>query len=92
MSQGDRWVIRIGLAMMIAVASAIAIFWFTGWPLVDSYIPPVLADMNCAGPDNCGAASRRLNDLIHAKYPMGSRQDILDRDLTPNVSRGCIKA
>jgi hypothetical protein len=82
MSRGDKWVIRIGTAMIVAVVSAIAIFWFTGWPLVDSYVPPALAGMDCASDTNCSAASRRFSDRIHAKYPIGSKQDILDRDLT----------
>jgi len=44
--------------------------------------PPILAGIDCASPDNCAAASKRFSDRLLTKYPLGSRQDILDRDLT----------
>jgi hypothetical protein len=46
-----------------------------------NYKPPILADIHCASRTDCRAASEKFNQVVHAMYPVGSNQDLLDRDL-----------
>ena len=83
MARGDKWVIRIGLAMIIAVASAVATLWITGWTPIKPYVPPKpeAALTEHLGGKTWDEASREFDRRVKARFPVGTAESAMTLDL-----------
>ena len=78
LKRGDRWVMRTGMALIIAVASAIATLWITGWTLFKPYVPPtprsVLTEQ-LSGPWD--QVSKEFDRRVKAAFPIGTAESAM---------------
>src|SRR5437870_1396085 len=83
MTRGDRWVIRIGMAMIIAVVSAIATLWITGWTPIKVYVPPQprssLTEQRSG--KTWAEISAEVDRRVKARFPLGSPESAMTLEI-----------
>jgi hypothetical protein len=83
MARGDRWIFRIGMAMIIAVVSAVATLWITGWTPIKVYEPP---QPRSSLTENLGGktwaqSSAEVDRRVKARFPLGMPESAMTLEI-----------
>lgn len=80
MGRGDTWVMRIGMALIVAIASAGLTLWVTGWSLTSP--PPKPAS---ALTENLGGKwadiNKEFDRRVRTRFPVGTKETTMTGEL-----------
>jgi len=83
MSRGDKWVVRAGAVVIIAVVSAIATLWITGWTPIKPYEPPQphSALTEKLGGKTWAQGSAEIDRRVKARFPIGTQESVMTLEI-----------